>query len=114
MEGSNKELLQEPILAPVVRALEYYSDMNQKMEQDKEAVKLKQVGRRISSTIDPKVEQSYRDLLIVIFFGLQSNFRRRLFIHIFNVNSLFGNRNSASNLFWAVLLTSTAFNFPLH
>jgi hypothetical protein len=29
--------------------------MNQKMEQDKEAVKLKQVGRRISSTIDPKV-----------------------------------------------------------
>jgi len=50
------EEIREPILAPVVRALEYYSDMNQKMEQDKEAVKLKQVGRRISSTIDPKVE----------------------------------------------------------
>ena len=48
-------MLQEPILAPVVKALEYYSDMNQKMEQDKEAVKLKQVGRKISSTIDPKV-----------------------------------------------------------
>ena len=47
--------LQEPILTPVVKALEYYSDMNEKMEQDKEAVKLKQVGRRISSTIDPKV-----------------------------------------------------------
>ena len=48
-------ILQEPILTPVVKALEYYSDMNEKMEQDKEAVKLKQAGRRISSTIDPKV-----------------------------------------------------------
>ena len=48
-------MFQEPILAPVVRALDYYSEMNRKFEQDKEAVKLKQDGRRISSTIDPKV-----------------------------------------------------------
>jgi len=50
------EEIREPILAPVVRALDYYSEMNRKFEQDKEAVKLKQDGRRISSTIDPKVE----------------------------------------------------------
>ena len=42
-------------MSPVKRALEYYTEMSEKFEADKVAIKLKEQGRRISLTIDPKV-----------------------------------------------------------
>ena len=44
---------QEPILSPVKKAFEYYSEMAAKQEEDEKLLKLKQEGRRISVESKP-------------------------------------------------------------